>query len=177
MPGVALLGIYLRISGKLPWPPSVGCSWFLHVAPLCKIESLTEDTFWTPVNGLQCWMRLRVTALTMFGGAQVVACEIEEFMRDFSQPWFERAGVADKVLYLAHSRSALISTAFLATCHGTSSPGQHMLMGMPWKTQDTVQPATSVLAGLNRRPPYAWHAQGMALESSDSFCIVLCRWT
>ncbi|CAL5223886.1 g6480 [Coccomyxa viridis] len=28
---------------------------------------------------------------------KVVACEIEEFMRDFSQPWFERAGVADKV--------------------------------------------------------------------------------
>ena len=27
----------------------------------------------------------------------MVACEIEEFMRDFAQPWFERAGVADKV--------------------------------------------------------------------------------
>ena len=34
----------------------------------------------------------------MIAGVQVVACEIEEFMRDFSQPWFERAGVADKVI-------------------------------------------------------------------------------
>lgn len=30
-------------------------------------------------------------------GTQVVACEIEEFMRDFAQPYFERAGVSDKV--------------------------------------------------------------------------------
>ena len=30
--------------------------------------------------------------------AQVVACEIEPFMRDFAQPYFERAGVSDKVM-------------------------------------------------------------------------------
>ena len=32
--------------------------------------------------------------------AQVVACEIEQFMRDFAQPYFERAGVSDKVMLL-----------------------------------------------------------------------------
>ncbi len=48
-------------------------------------------------------------------GLQVVACEIEEFMRDFSQPWFERAGVADKVTYLSYPPqplSVLCSHAF-----------------------------------------------------------------
>ena len=30
--------------------------------------------------------------------AQVVACEIEPFMRDFAQPYFERASVSNKVM-------------------------------------------------------------------------------
>ena len=63
----------------------------------------------------------------MTPGMQVVACEIEEFMRDFSQPWFERAGVADKVPLGPTLRSPInaalldagtANASYDSTCHG-----------------------------------------------------------
>ena len=67
--------------------------------PTLELHSARRETPW--YQWLQVHAKLH--GLREFGrnatvGVQVVACEIEEFMRDFAQPWFERAGVAHKVL-------------------------------------------------------------------------------
>ena len=77
-------------------------------------------TLHTPLKTCWGWVhamlhRQHGPEMTLTSGMQVVACEIEEFMRDFSQPWFERAGVADKVTPLAHPcppLSVLLSQLF-----------------------------------------------------------------
>ena len=82
--------------------------------PLVNRSHVSSKTCWNWVHAML--HRQQGPGMITAAGLQVVACEIEEFMRDFSQPWFERAGVADKVTLPVLPSPAPISTVFSCFC-------------------------------------------------------------